>query len=191
MSPRATPLSPDERRRALVEATLPLLLEHGRTVTTRQIARAAGVAEGTIFRVFESKEDLVTAALEHGLDITPFLDELAAIPAGRGLRETMLELAERLQHRFRDIFTLMGAMGLTGPPRAHRHMADGRQRAEEIVPVLLTPFADELTVAPEQLGRMLRLLTFSGTHPHLSDGHPLTAEQVVDVLLDGVRRRDR
>ena len=44
MPPRAKPLSPDDRRKALVEATIPLLLEHGRAVTTKQIADAAGVA---------------------------------------------------------------------------------------------------------------------------------------------------
>ena len=54
MTPRAAPLSPDERRRAIVDAVLPLLIEHGRAVTTRQMAEAAGIAEGTIFRVFDS-----------------------------------------------------------------------------------------------------------------------------------------
>ncbi|MCU1430433.1 MAG: DNA-binding transcriptional regulator, AcrR family, partial [Actinomycetia bacterium] len=36
----------------IVAATLPLLLEHGDRVTSRQIAEAAGIAEGTIFRAF-------------------------------------------------------------------------------------------------------------------------------------------
>jgi len=33
---------------------------------------------------------------------------------------------------------------------------------------------------------MVRLLTFSGTHPHISDGHPLTAADIVDTVLNGV-----
>ena len=60
---RARPMSPEERRDKLIDVTLDLLREHGRAVTTRQIAAAAGVAEGTIFRVVESKEELVEAAI--------------------------------------------------------------------------------------------------------------------------------
>jgi AcrR family transcriptional regulator len=45
-------MAPDDRRRAIVAAVVPLLLEHGDDVSTRQIADAAGIAEGTIFRVF-------------------------------------------------------------------------------------------------------------------------------------------
>ncbi|HET8602679.1 MAG TPA: helix-turn-helix domain-containing protein [Marmoricola sp.] len=190
MPPRATAMSADERRTAIIDATLPLLLEHGRTVTTRQIAEAAGVAEGTIFRVFESKDDLVLAAVEHGMDMEPFLADLAAVDPTQDLRGRLLDIVARLQIRFTGIFELMTAMGMVGPPRAHRHMEEGRRRAEEIMVGLVEPDADRLTVRPDQLVHLLRLLTFSGTHPHISDGRRLTPEQVVGVLLDGVLRRD-
>lgn len=185
MSPRAAPLAPEARRAALVEAALPLLREYGRAVTTRQIAEAAGVAEGTIFRVFESKDDLVLAAVERGMDIEPFLEDLAGIDRALPLRPRLLELVRRLQERFAGIFALMTAMGMVGPPRAHRHMAEGRRRAEELMVALVEPDADRLRCAPEELVHLLRLLTFSGTHPHLSDGRLLTPEQIVALVLDG------
>ena len=65
--PRAPRLCVEDRRRELAQATLPLVIEHGRAVTTRQIAQAAGVAEGTIFRVFDTKDDLVVMASEVGV----------------------------------------------------------------------------------------------------------------------------
>ncbi|MGN6782698.1 MAG: TetR/AcrR family transcriptional regulator [Marmoricola sp.] len=188
MPPRAAPLAPDERRAALVEAALPLLREHGRTVTTRQIAEAAGVAEGTIFRVFDSKDDLVLAALERGMDIEPFLDDLAAIDATLPLRPRLLELVRRLQHRFEGVFALMTAMGMVGPPRSHRHTADGRQRADALMVALVEPDADRLRCTPAELVHVLRLLTFSGTHPHLSDGRLLSPEHIVSLVLDGALR---
>jgi AcrR family transcriptional regulator len=183
-------MSATDRREALIEATLPLLLEHGRTVTTKQIAQAAGVAEGTIFRVFETKDALILAAVEQGTALEPFLADLASIDPDQDLRGKLYDIAAQLQIRFRGIFALMTAMGMVGPPRAHRHMSDGRAQAEEIMLDLVEPDADRLSCRPDQLIHMLRLLTFSGTHPHLSDGRMLTPEQIVGTLLDGVLRKD-
>ena len=179
-------MTPEDRRDALVAATIPLLHEHGRGVTTRQIADAAGVAEGTIFRVFDSKDDLVTAALEKALDMEPFLADLASVDLDLPLRERLVVLCSRLQDRFRGIFSLMTAMGMVGPPKSHRHMEDGRRRAEKAMVAVVEPDAGLLTCTPEQLVHMLRMLTFSATHPHISDGHLLTPDQIVGTLLDGV-----
>lgn len=184
--PRARPLSPDDRRAALVDATVPLLLEHGRTVTTRQIADAAGIAEGTIFRVFDSKDDLVQAALEHALDLEPFIAQLEAVDPDQELGELLLEVVELFQRRFARVFQLMARMGLVGPPKAQRHMEAERERVAAILTALGEPHRDSLRVPPSQLMHMVRLLTFSGTHPHISDGHPLTAEEIVDTVLHGV-----
>ena len=182
-------MTPDDRREALVDTTIPLLHEHGRTVTTKQIADAAGVAEGTIFRVFDSKDDLVTAAVEKALDMEPFFVDLERIDLDQDLRSRLTDLCTLLQIRFRGIFLLMSAMGMVGPPKAHRHMEDGRRRAEKIMVAVVEADADQLTCTPVQLVHMLRMLTFSGTHPHISDGHMLTPDQIVGTLLDGVLKK--
>lgn len=187
---RAVSMTVDDRRKALVDATLPLLREHGRSVTTKQIAEAAGVAEGTIFRAFESKDGLILAAVEAGMDMQPFLDDLAAVDSSLEFRARLIELVTRLQARFTGIFALMTALGISGPPRAQKHMEAGRRRAEEIMVALVEPDADLITCTPADLVHMLRLFTFSGTHPHLSEGRRLTPEQIVDTLLDGVRRKN-
>lgn len=179
-------MSPDERRRTLVEATLPLLYEHGRAVTSRQIAEAAGVAEGTIFRAYDSKEALIEAAIAQGLDPGPFVADLVTIDPSLPVHERLVELVSRLQTRFRGIFALMSATG-AGPPR-HRPKVD-REELDRALLDLVEPDRDRFTCEPRLVVHLLRLLTFSGSHPHISDGRPLTAEQVVTTVLDGVLRK--
>lgn len=183
-------MAPEHRRQALIDVTLPLLLEHGRTVSTKQIAQAAGVAEGTIFRAFDSKDDLILATIEAALDLEPFLAMLATVNPDLELRARLMEIVIRLQHRFEGVFALMAAMGMVGPPRAAMHMVADRRRMEEAMVSLVEPDADQLTCTPGELVHLMRLLTFSGTHPHLSDGRPLSPQTIVDTLLDGVLWRN-
>src|SRR6478736_981334 len=79
---RAGALPPDERRSMIVAATLPLLLEHGDRVTTKQIAEAAGIAEGTIFRAFADKDEVIVAVIDAALDQEPLEAALTGIPDG-------------------------------------------------------------------------------------------------------------
>ena len=183
-------MTPDDRREALVDTTIPLLHEHGRTVTTKQIADAAGVAEGTIFRVFDSKDDLVTAALDHAFDMEPFLADLRRIEPDQPLRALVSDVVTHLQIRFRGIFELMTAVGMVGPPSAKKHMHHHREEAARIMSDLLAPHADELAVPIAEFVHITRLLTFSGSHPHLSDGRILTTDEIVTTVLDGLLARE-
>ena len=76
---RAKPLAPEDRREAILDAVIPLLRERGRAVSTKEIAEAAGVAEGTLFRAFGDKDALIRAAIERMFDPLPFRAALRAI----------------------------------------------------------------------------------------------------------------
>jgi AcrR family transcriptional regulator len=187
---RARPLTPEERREALVSATVPLLYVHGRAITTRLIAEAAGVAEGTIFRVFASKEELIDAALAKAFAPGQLADRLVEIDPAEDLREKLLKIASILQQRFRAIFGLMRAMGEMGPPK-HAHTESRRAEVaavRDVMVALVEPDAELLSVEPAMLVHMLRLLTFAGSNEQIADGQVLTPDQIVDTLLHGTLR---
>ena len=68
MSPRAPAMAPDDRRASIIAATIPLLRDKGRGISTQEIAKAAGIAEGTIFRVFDSKDEIIHACVHEAFD---------------------------------------------------------------------------------------------------------------------------
>jgi AcrR family transcriptional regulator len=191
---RARPLPPDERRAKLIAATVPLLAKYGPKVTTRQIAEAAGVAEGTIFRVFPHKDGLVRVALTQALDPAPTIAELLAIDVRLPLRERLVAVTEILQRRLIQVFELMVAARLHGPPPEGRERHNTAPRHEQIlneIVRLLEPDRDQFRCPVPEVVRVLRLLTFAGSHPMISDGHLLTAEEIASVVLDGTRRQPR
>jgi AcrR family transcriptional regulator len=180
----------------LVDATLPLLIEHGPTVTTRMIAEAAGVAEGTIFRVFPDKETLIRAAIWQVLDPEPTLADLRTVDMSLPLRIRILQVTSILQRRLLRVFHLMLALRRSTP--SHPHDEAWRPAAQsanqsvlaEVVRIL-EPDADQLRWPPMEVARVLRLLIFSGSHPLITEGLLLRADEITEVVLDGLLRREQ
>jgi AcrR family transcriptional regulator len=179
-------MPPEQRRAVLVQATLPLLLEHGTSITTRQIAEAAGIAEGTIFRVFPDKESVVAAVVEAAFDPGPFETELASIPATLPLPARMERAVDLLQRRMAALGQLMTAAGLTRPPGTAASAVHRRPPTSvEALARLFEPDADLLRRSPLEAAQLLRAMTFAGTHPMMVEV-PTPPAEIVDLVLHGI-----
>src|SRR3954451_13801478 len=175
---RATALSPEERRAEIVAATLPLVLTHGAGVTTRQIAEAAGIAEGTIFRVFPDKESLLAAVFESALDPTTADAALAAIDPALPLADRLIAAVDILRRRVAELWQLRTALGMLQGEASTQHPAPD-----------LTPLAtvferdrDRIRRDPLDAAHVLRGLTTATPHPALVLDEPLTSEEIVTLF---------
>ncbi len=107
-------MSPDDRRSAIVEVTIPLLREHGSGLTTKQVAQAAGIAEGTVFRAFGTKDELVKACATAVFDNSDTIRRLSEIDRDQTLDDRLAAGVAVLQHRLDDIFGLLGTLAASG-----------------------------------------------------------------------------
>lgn len=184
---RAAALAPQERRAAIIDATVALLAAHGTEITTRQIAEAAAVAEGTIFRVFPDKESLIAAAIEQAFDPAPVEADLHAIDPTLPLEMRLEAAVGVLQSRFTSIWRLMSAVGMTKMHADHHNAPDRRGPPTlNALAGVFEPDRERLSRDPMMAAQLLRGLIFAGTHPALLIDEPIPASDIVAVFLDGI-----
>lgn len=195
---RATPLPPQERRQAIVDATLPLLLAQGTELSTREIAHAAGVAEGTIFRAFETKDEIITAAVHEAMRPTAAVADLAAIPAGQSLDERVRSvlgiLLDEIQ-RTRSLLLHLAGVGFRPGPPDHRHGPGGPHDSRFVLLTAaaeaLKPYQEQLRVPPTIAAQLLSALAFASRF-HLDPNSPPTdPELMATVALYGIAEGEK
>lgn len=190
-------MSAEDRRTMIIAATEPLLREHGRAVSTRQIATAAGVAEGTIFRVFDSKESLIDAVLERAFSSEVTREKLAGIDSNASLRTRLIAAADILQQRMLEAFTLIHALGPPNEPKEEdRRSMRNRMLAEaellnQALIELIGSDDNQVIVDAATTAHLLRAMIFALSHPIATrvQGFPVhsaPAVAVVDLLLYGI-----
>jgi AcrR family transcriptional regulator len=175
----------------LIAATIPLLHEHGIEVSTRQIAHAAGVAEGTIFGVFSNKNELVVCSVVKALDPQPTLDALATIDRAADVHARLAEAATIVNNRFAENAQLMHAarrLIFTGEahPEAAQQMSSTRGYLLDAVTAVLEPDADRLRVTPDKAARLLLLYCGANTFGPYADSEAFNGAELAELLLDGV-----
>jgi AcrR family transcriptional regulator len=200
-------MAPEERREAIIRATLPLLLEQGPELSTSQIAQAAGVAEGTIFRAFETKQDLIHATIHAALRPDTTIECLAGLPAQPLAErvEVILDLLRAEMHRTRSIFLHFARRDAPPPPpppapsdgprgpfpgaRPPFNPHDNKALIQDAVTAAMDPYSGELAVAPSVAAKVLSALSFASLA--LAEDEPLShSAELAQVVLHGIAKGD-
>lgn len=172
----------------IIDTVIPLVLEHGVEVTSREIAQAAGIAEGTVFRVFEDKNEIIDAAVERVMDPMDVLESLASIDRDLPLQVTLESAVTLLQARVQSVVAFMSALG----PRDHaRHFKPGEghrlplAEAMDAVQALLEPHRDQIRVPLVTAVDYIRVLVFGTSMPYLRGAQP-NPSALTDFILRGI-----
>src|SRR5688500_8686005 len=129
---RAPAMSQEERRAAIVRTTLPLLIEHGGNVSTSQIAAAAGIAEGTVFRAFKDKQGRRIACMRAGLNSDDEVAVIESIGTDGPLADRLTRGVEAISGYLDRIWAVGQAMRTGGvSPDDMRKRMHGDEEAQE------------------------------------------------------------
>ena len=167
----------------ILAVVIPLIIAKGRDVTSREIAEACGIAEGTIFRAFGDKETLLNAAVERFLDPKQLQSNLRAISVELPLEVKIRAIFGLLVDRFSGVIHLFSALGRHGPPPRREETFD---EYVQIVNELLAPNEHELRVLPETVAHYARIVAFSSALPVFNDTIPFSTDELVELLIHGI-----
>lgn len=183
-------MSPEDRREAIIVATTQLVLDVGPDVSTRQIADACGLAEGTLFRVFDSKRDILTAVVEHITDPSEMIAEIAAMPTGRPLPDVLADYVTVIASAIARISSVMAALHSEfgrerphGPPPGadKSRFLEDQARLTAAMSELLASHADALRVDPYTSAAFIQTVVFASGFPAL--GEKISDRAVLTDLL--------
>lgn len=202
---RAPAMSQEERRAAIVRSTLPLLIEHGGNVSTSQIAAAAGIAEGTVFRAFKDKQDLLIACMRAGMNSDEEVAVIESIGTDGPLADRLTRGVEAISGYLDRVWAIGQAMrtGGVSPDDMRKRMHGDDEdrepgpppemlRVTQAIGGLFDEATDNLRVDAERATRMLLGLVFSNRMQ--GQGFGTTTDdpaQIVDLFLHGVIHTDK
>lgn len=178
-------MSVEDRQTMLIDVVTPLLLEHGQAVTTKQIAESAGIAEGTIFRAFGTKEELIQAAVAKQLDPEPFRRQLLALDPAVPLQERIHTIVALMRVRLTRVFRLLTVLGILGQ-QGQQGEHDPRHELTEIMSRALAPDLERLNFSPERAAQIIRMVALAASVPQIRVGAAFDDDEITAIILYGI-----
>jgi AcrR family transcriptional regulator len=186
---RAQPMTPDDRRAMIAEQAIPLFIEHGSSLTTRQLAESLGIAEGTIFRAFGDKDALVRAAVRVFFDRAESLLSTGLVDASLPLEEKVSRLVRGAREHAKGVFAMLS---LLDPGEAGEYISRARSgKFEAAIAQAIAPDAEALGVAPERVALLMRVAIIAASAPAHHQQPSLDDDELVQFILYGIAGQPR
>jgi AcrR family transcriptional regulator len=176
-------MAPERRRAMIAEAAVPLYLEYGADLSTRQLAERLDISEGTIFRAFGDKESLLHAVVE------AFFTR-ARVQMAKGIVDPALPLEEKVaalvggtREWMRGAMRMVSLIGRDEAAKFFSRPHDGGYAAA--LAAAFAPDADALNVPLDRLAAIMRIAGMAGA-AHRGQHAALTDDELVHFILYGI-----
>ena len=187
-------LSPEERREQILTAVVPVIAEFGAATSSKQLADAAGVSEGTIFRVFDDKLALFRAVFRQEAEAAYRIDSLAS-QEFENLDAVTRAIVETCVERIGRFMTIAPALlSALRADHGHDDFKHGEQAHVQFIrdiAALIEPFASELRVPTTAAATTIAAVATTAAHVWGLGDTALDSESAIDILLHGISNTAR
>ena len=186
---RAQPMAPDDRRRMIAEQAVPLFLEHGAALTTRQLADELGIAEGTIFRAFGDKDSLVRAAVQTFMEQSQARMSDGLVDPALPLEEKVALLVHGTRVWMQNMFRMVALVPREDIPQIMHRPHDNEYRTA--IAAAFGHDADRLTIPVDRLAAVMSIAGVAANARRFGDAQGLTDDELVHFILYGIAGEPR
>lgn len=168
----------------IAEQAVPLFLEHGAALTTRQLADELGIAEGTIFRAFGDKEALKRAVVEAFFTQSRTRMAEGIVDPALPLDEKVAALVRGTRTWMRNMMRMLSLVDREEIPSFFKGPRDDAYRTA--VAAIFAPDAGELTIPPDRLGPIVRIAGMAANAAGFANDAGLSDDELVHFILYGI-----